>query len=319
MTTEPERNPEEIERDIERIRSEIGNTLNIIQEKLLSPGRVISDTLGQVGSGVGQFTSNLGRTARDNPVPAVLVGLGLGWLLMAPARDRPQSRREWSGEAESDIEGPEFASRSASDRGASAQAYAKTPEERIHRRQALASSGPARAEGGGDETGAAVATDQDNGSWVEKATKRGSAGAQKLAASVQTGIRRTRRGVRNRAKQVTRAVTGTFKDQPIAVGTLGLAIGVAIGAALPAMRRAGDNGADGLPGQRRLDAAAEEPGKESPEHDESSGKESAASGVKNEAGRHGHGSDEPGRAPVKAKSGTKLSGTATDRTGKSKA
>jgi hypothetical protein len=86
------RSPEEIQRDIERTRAEMGNTLETIRQKM-SPGELLDQALDYFkNSGPSQFTSNLGETVKNNPVPVALMGLGIGWLMLAGSRDSHTSR-----------------------------------------------------------------------------------------------------------------------------------------------------------------------------------------------------------------------------------
>ncbi len=81
------RNSEQIQREIERTRDEMGETLESIRHKL-SPGELFEQALDYFkSSGPSQFTSNLGDTVKHNPVPVTLIGLGIGWLMMSGSRD----------------------------------------------------------------------------------------------------------------------------------------------------------------------------------------------------------------------------------------
>jgi ElaB/YqjD/DUF883 family membrane-anchored ribosome-binding protein len=102
LTDEPadnleERSPEEIRAEIERTRSEMSNTINSIQEKL-SPENlkdqaqeIVRDaTIGRVEQMTDQATQKVRsagdtimETIRQNPIPAVMVGIGLSWLVTA--------------------------------------------------------------------------------------------------------------------------------------------------------------------------------------------------------------------------------------------
>lgn len=238
MTTESTRTPEEIERDIENTRAEIDHTLDVIQKKL-SPRNIVNETVDQVVGGAGGFASSLGRSAKDNPIPFVLVGLGLGWLMMAPGGLRQRSSgRQWNGNGETDISGG--ASRlSAGDRGSDSQAYVTSPEERFHRHQAFVSSIAGRSDGGGAEGEATSSTGRDQTGKVEKAVKKAEAKAEKVVTDVQAKLRQTRGNLRERSQQAKHVLAGTIRNQPWIVGGVGLAIGAAIGAALPG-RNSGD-------------------------------------------------------------------------------
>jgi hypothetical protein len=80
------KSPEQIQRDIERTRAEMGNTLDTIRQKL-SPGQMLDEALDYLkGSGLNQFSSNLGETVKHNPIPVSLIGVGIAWLAMAGSR-----------------------------------------------------------------------------------------------------------------------------------------------------------------------------------------------------------------------------------------
>lgn len=92
-----EESPEEIERDIERTRAEMSETIDEIGERL-NPQRlkdeaiqsVRDNTIGRAEQVVQDATDSAkgtGRsmleTIRQNPLPAALAGIGLGWLYMS--------------------------------------------------------------------------------------------------------------------------------------------------------------------------------------------------------------------------------------------
>ena len=86
--------PEMIRADIEQTRADMSDTINAIQERL-NPQALIDKakdsvheaTIGRVEQMVTTVTDNAKDTgnsliqmAKDNPIPAALIGLGLGWL-----------------------------------------------------------------------------------------------------------------------------------------------------------------------------------------------------------------------------------------------
>lgn len=92
-------NPEVIQTRIKHTRASMGETINLIQERLqekFSPERLTEQaqnkiremTIGKVEDMADAATrsaknwrSSLVRTVRENPIPSALVGIGLGWLL----------------------------------------------------------------------------------------------------------------------------------------------------------------------------------------------------------------------------------------------
>jgi hypothetical protein len=88
--------PEVIRAQIEQTRANMTRTVNSIQEKL-APQRLAQqakDTIREATIGkveemahtasrkANRWSSNLTETIKQNPVPAALIGIGLGWLLM---------------------------------------------------------------------------------------------------------------------------------------------------------------------------------------------------------------------------------------------
>ena len=82
------RSPDEIMDEMERTRAEMDTTLTAIELRL-SPGQLFDQGLHYLrSSGGAEFFSNLGGSAKQNPMPVALVGIGLAWLMASgrPAR-----------------------------------------------------------------------------------------------------------------------------------------------------------------------------------------------------------------------------------------
>ncbi|MDX1540004.1 MAG: DUF3618 domain-containing protein, partial [Geminicoccaceae bacterium] len=95
--SEDSRSPDQIQRDIERRRAAMSDTIDQLQDRF-SPGQMMDQTLeyfrtSGTGQGMGEFGRNLSRTIRDNPVPLTLLGLGLGWLLLGGGPSSGRIRR----------------------------------------------------------------------------------------------------------------------------------------------------------------------------------------------------------------------------------
>ena len=81
------RSSEELERDLDRIRLEMDQTISQIEHRL-SPNRLIEQALERMRGGPAVFAANLGRTVRRHPVPTAMFAAGLGWLLLAERGDK---------------------------------------------------------------------------------------------------------------------------------------------------------------------------------------------------------------------------------------
>lgn len=77
------RKPEEIEKDIHRSRERLDSTLHEIEERF-SPQSLMNASYDYLRhGGANEFFANLSTTIKQNPVPFLLTGAGLGWMMMA--------------------------------------------------------------------------------------------------------------------------------------------------------------------------------------------------------------------------------------------
>ena len=77
---------DQIERDLEKTRHRMDRRLDELQERL-SPGQIANDALSYFSGGDGaDFTRSLITKVKANPIPAVLTGVGLAWLMASSGR-----------------------------------------------------------------------------------------------------------------------------------------------------------------------------------------------------------------------------------------
>ena len=77
---------EQLEREARRSREELAVTLEQLRARL-TPGQVLDQTIHYMRDGpVAEFLRNLGREVRENPMPLVLIGIGITWLMVASSR-----------------------------------------------------------------------------------------------------------------------------------------------------------------------------------------------------------------------------------------
>ena len=85
------RTPDDIERDIERERSELGRTVNELQDRF-SPDHIFRE----IGRGLSDHGSDIGeavtRSVKRNPVALALTGVGLAWLMSGRSWDEDAQR-----------------------------------------------------------------------------------------------------------------------------------------------------------------------------------------------------------------------------------
>jgi len=80
---------ENIENDIHSTRRSIDDKIERIQQRL-SPGEVVDNVVDFARTNGGAIAGGIGRTVRDNPVPAAMIGAGILWLALS-ARARRQA------------------------------------------------------------------------------------------------------------------------------------------------------------------------------------------------------------------------------------
>jgi hypothetical protein len=77
---------EQFEREAEETRWQLSGTLEELRGRV-TPGHVLDQLLDYSRNGApGEFLSNLGREVRENPMPLVLIGIGIAWLMLASSR-----------------------------------------------------------------------------------------------------------------------------------------------------------------------------------------------------------------------------------------
>ena|SRR5215472_6652187 len=75
-----------LEREAEETLGQLSGTLEELRARM-TPGRVVDQVIDYTrNSAATDFLRNLGREARQNPMPLVLVGIGILWLLLASNR-----------------------------------------------------------------------------------------------------------------------------------------------------------------------------------------------------------------------------------------
>jgi ElaB/YqjD/DUF883 family membrane-anchored ribosome-binding protein len=211
--------PAALERRSDAIRADVGQTLDALQRNY-SPGALLDRSIDLFKEHGGELGANLGRSVKQNPVPALLTLIGIGWMMVSQNRDTSDRYRDYDDPFDDDddyiddtstgLPGGEFPEAAGSS--------ADTVE--------------ARSNGDGvKEKLAAV------GAKVRDAK-------DSAVNSMRSGRRRLSRGshrARDRAAYRARRARDGFEnmldEQPFVVGAVGIALGALIGAVLPESER----------------------------------------------------------------------------------
>ena len=268
-----DRSAAQIEREVEQTRARLTGTVQELKERV-SPAQMADQALAWLrDSGGQQFLGNLGTTIRDNPVPILLIGAGVGWLALSNRSGTPRMRRdapEWragslGGEDYADAYagesypaqayaprqgngGPSLTARvgdTASGLRDQAGEFANRAGEAAGDIRDKASELAGRAsQAAGDAWNSARDAVQSVAGGAASGTMQRAGEAWNAAADATAGVgRRVDHYVREKG---VGSVTGMAESQPLLLGALGLAIGAAIGALLPSSEPE-----DRLMGERR--------------------------------------------------------------------
>jgi len=82
-----EKDVDSLEREVNEKRAQLDRTLGAV-ERQLSPTQLIDQTMDYFKEHGGDMSQSLGRTIKDNPLPLVLTGVGLAWLMASQSSSR---------------------------------------------------------------------------------------------------------------------------------------------------------------------------------------------------------------------------------------
>jgi Protein of unknown function (DUF3618) len=248
FSTNPgDRSVTELEREVNRERERVSATIDELQARA-SVGSLVDQVVKAVGENGGEVSRNLGRSLRDNPLAAMLTGVGLAWLMAGSGRPRDEAQ-DWDDRVSDDLRYgrdrlseapmPGTSSYGSNAEGAwprSEYSDPATETEEGGLRERVADVAGRVGEGVSD----AVAGVRERASEISH-----SAGAR-LARAGDT-IREAGGAVTHRAGAVRRSAVGTshsmrngldtlIEDQPLVAGAIAMALGAAVGGALPRSR-----------------------------------------------------------------------------------
>lgn len=244
-----ERSSQRIERDIERTRADMSETIDALERKL-SPGELFDEFWGRVKSG--DTGANVGETIRDHPVPLALMGLGLGWLAIEKATgsrgDQPRSRHGYDGQgtyarAEGRV-GPyrgdevidpdlryDDSGGVLSDMGDKAGALKDRVADAAGDMKDRLGSAAGAARDKASDMGDRMRTHGDG------STEEGGPGlsdrAHHLRDSADDQMRQARDAMGRRGSQLESGFRSLLRDYPLALGAISFGIGLAAGASAP--------------------------------------------------------------------------------------
>ncbi len=193
-----QRRPEEIQAEIARTRGDMDATLTAIEQRL-TPGQLVDQGLDYLRhSGARQYVSNLGESVKSNPLPLALMGISMAWLMVTGNR-RPSAGYESSLEPTST--GPGMMERAS-------EGMSSAKDRLSHTTQAAR----------------------------ERVGQIGQSARERVGQLGQTARSQVER-VRHQAERVRTGYDHMVREQPLALGAIGFAIGALMAAGLPRTRQ----------------------------------------------------------------------------------
>ncbi len=214
---------EELAREGDATRASINDTLDELRARI-TPGQVLDQLVeyGRATSG-GMLARNLRRQVVDNPLPVVLVGVGVAWLMMANGR----SGRVAGDRATRNFEDATDRVRSSASRAADGVSSAMDSARTAASRSAEAVSSAADSVRSAASRSAEAASSLIDSVRARASDTYGSASSatRRAAATVADSAA----AVRSRSLDLLDAL----REQPLALAGLGVTIGAVLGATLP--------------------------------------------------------------------------------------
>jgi len=261
---ETEQQVTEIRESIEQTRAEMSETIGELQERL-SPsylkqqvkeqvmeqyehaketvrdatiGRV-EDMVGRVGDTMYDTRRTVVDTIKANPIPAAMAGIGLAWLWMNGRATSWDSRRYGSHGIEDEMSRryPRGASANRGSSGGGGWYGTSDPQwnqGRDSRYGEASESGGNLAQKAGDAVSGMANQVQQTASQLAgqaKATVSGMVGQAQQTAGQWMDT------AEYQARQVEDRINGALRENPLAVGVVALAVGAAVGLAIPQTRK----------------------------------------------------------------------------------
>jgi hypothetical protein len=248
---------EEIEREVEATRGELDRTVEALKDRM-SAGQIIDEVMGSMkGTGASEMVTNLGRQARENPLPLALVGAGVAWLMFG----KPPARKEWrerrsfvadpytgeigfEGDASAyDVDDSRYhedydpltgADLASERRGPGLKAKAGQTASKVKSAASSAAHKVADAAHGAASRGSSAMSGARDG--LSSAKGRAGQGYQKAGQRLSSAGGRAKAQANQYGQRAQRTFMDTMENEPLIIAAAGVAVGAAIGAALPASR-----------------------------------------------------------------------------------
>lgn len=256
------RSPEEIERQLERERAGLSENLEDLRDKF-SVDTIIRQTADQIREHSGDIGASVSRAVKENPLAIAVTGVGLAWLIFGDRSGRG-SAYGYDREDRQSLSAPRFGGRRTQSHStgqavhdSDVPAWARSVDDMQGGTYGTASrttgthSGTSETEGAGkrlaDASGAVRSKLHDTAASVQdraaalrerlsEGTEHMTEEARERVVAAREKAHEAREAAMDRMRQGREKAADLFQEQPLIAGALAMAVGAAIGAALPHTR-----------------------------------------------------------------------------------
>jgi hypothetical protein len=254
LRNDAQKDPATLEREIDHTRAQMGETLGALERKL-SPGQLVDEVFGMFRQHGGELAANLGNSIKQNPLPVLVTAIGLGWMVLSSNRPpRGPSRARYgtgtddygSGVDQYDNAVEEYRTRTADygdtgeytggarESGTEAGKYTSSVAEYGYEVSEYGARAKEKLAGAGEKIKSGAATTRDRvANSITSSKDAVVRGVSRSASTAQAQANRLRYTAQAQADRLRHRAQNLLDEQPLILGALGVAIGAAVGAALP--------------------------------------------------------------------------------------
>ena len=243
-TNPGDRSVTELEREVDRERERVSATIDELQSRA-SMGNIVDQLVKAVGENGGDISRNVGRSLRENPMAALLTGVGLAWLMAGSSRRH--GKGWWLGFGRPALPSrhrpgfADFRRFGRSDRrrrvGTVWRALTEAPAPSGEGLGQRAAEAAGRIGEGVSET---VAGLKDRAADFAHAagSRLGQAGdaVRGVGSTARHHAGAARRGAAGASSDMRQGLDSFMEEQPLVLGAIAMALGAAVGGALPRSR-----------------------------------------------------------------------------------
>lgn len=241
------RTSEDIERGLEQDRAGLTDALDDLREKFSIDG-VIRQAVDQVSEHGGDIGASVSRAVKDNPIALAVTGVGLAWLIFGDKAGAAQrTNRGSDGDANMEQYRRATGGKRAADKGDNIPNWLRDDDEDhdgasiADRTRATLGSAGEHASNAADSVRSGVQqTATEAQDRVESLRDRLAEGTEQLSdegrervIAAREQVHHARQAAMDHARKGQERIYDMFDEQPLISGALALAVGAAIGAALP--------------------------------------------------------------------------------------